>query len=93
MSGNVCFYLDGHYSGAGTFAGVNDTPIIKELECIQQNLQRYESVLVGIDDVRLFTGQIHAYGNYPTIDYLVGFARNNGLTWKIEHDIFLAKRS
>jgi hypothetical protein len=44
-----------------------------------------------IDDIRLFTGKIHSYGAYPTLDYLVDWARDLALDWHIEHDIFIVK--
>ena len=90
ISGNVCFFLDGHHSGAGTFAGPSDTPILDELNVIRKNIPRYDRVLIAIDDIRLFTGKRHIYGDYPSLDFLVDFARSNSLRWKIEHDIFFA---
>lgn len=38
LSGNVCFWLDGHYSGDGTYKGPLDTPIVKGLDLIERNL-------------------------------------------------------
>ncbi len=92
MEGDICFWLDGHYSGEGTFKGPNDTPIHFELRSIEENLYHFDSVRVLIDDIRLFNGKIHAYGDYPTLDYLVDWSRKNRLEWHIEHDIFIAKR-
>lgn len=92
LSGDVCFWLDGHYSGYGTHKGPLDTPIVKELDCVGENLHRMGRVVVMVDDIRLFTGEIHAYGAYPTLGYLVEWAQKHGLGWHIEHDIFFAKR-
>jgi hypothetical protein len=90
LSGNICFWLDGHNSGPNTFAGPNDTPLRQELDCISENLHRFNKVSILIDDIR-FCGKIHIYGEYPTLDELVDFARSNNLDWYIEHDIFVAK--
>ncbi len=91
ITGNVSFWLDGHYSGGPTFPGPNDTPIVQELECISAHLKAFGATAILIDDIRLFTGRVHAYGAYPTLDYLVDWARSNGLHWHIEQDIFVAR--
>jgi len=90
LSGNVCLWLDGHYSGGRTFAGPNDTPLRKELQTIGTNLDRFDNIAVLIDDIRL-CGSTHKYGSYPSLSELVAFADNLGLFWYIEHDIFVMK--
>jgi hypothetical protein len=86
------FWLDGHYSGQGTFRGENDTPINHELAAISNYQQGNDGeVRILIDDIRLFTGKIHSYGPYPTLDRLVDWARDLRLSWSIEQDIFIAK--
>lgn len=93
LSGDVCFWLDGHYSGEGTYRGSEDTPIKRELEVVAENLPRYQAAAVMIDDIRLFTGQTHTYGTYPTLTWVSGWAESNGLNWHIEHDILIAARA
>jgi hypothetical protein len=93
LAGAVCFWLDGHFSGGHTFKGPNDTPILAELAAIGENLHRWEAAVVLVDDLRLFTGGVHVYGPYPPIDDLVGWAVRHGLSWHIEHDIFVARKS
>ncbi len=88
IDGNVCFWLDGHYSAGETFAGPNDTPLVHELGEIEKHLARFSKVLIAIDDIRL-CGKRHAYGEYPSLDHLVNWARDNKLGWNIEYDIFL----
>jgi hypothetical protein len=44
-----------------------------------------------IDDVRCFNPELIEYSSYPTLNTLVEWANQNGLSWKIEHDIFIAK--
>lgn len=90
LSGNVCLWLDGHYSAGETFAGPNDTPLFEELEAIRQNISRFDNISVLIDDIR-FCGRQHSYGSYPSLSELVDFAVGLGLDWYIEHDIFIAK--
>jgi hypothetical protein len=86
LSGNVCFWLDGHYSGGNTFAGPNDTPLLVELKCISENLHRFSNTVILIDDIRL-CGKLHIYGAYPSLNELIDFANQNNLMWQIEHDI------
>lgn len=92
LEGGVCFWLDGHFSGGATFKGPNDTPIMAELEAIAPHLPRWPRVAVLVDDLRLFTGAVHAYGPYPPLRTLVDWAEANGLGWHIEHDIFVARK-
>lgn len=93
LSGKVNFWLDGHYSGGSTHQGPSDCPVRDELENIEKNLSRFESVTVLIDDIRCFDPSIPAYADYPDIDCLVDWARRNNLRWHIEHDIFVARNS
>lgn len=90
LDGTVCFWLDGHFSGDLTFKGPNDTPIMQELAIIESQLSRWPQALVLVDDLRLFTGEVHSYGPYPPLRVLVDWAERLKLNWHIEHDIFVA---
>jgi hypothetical protein len=90
LKGIVNFWLDGHYSGGITHQGPTDCPVREELQNIQANLHLYDKVAVLIDDMRCFNPTILEYSDYPSLDYLVDWARSNHLNWHIEHDIFAA---
>ena len=83
IAGPCIFWLDGHYSGAGTGRGEEDTPISKELEAIISHDCR-EHVLL-IDDARLFTG----INGYPTLEALRNMLNARRPEWVVEteHDI------
>ena len=87
LNGNINFWLDGHYSGDITFKGEKETSIEIELQSISKNINHFNKIAVLIDDVRLFKKD----SNYPPLDILVDWARENKLNWHIEHDIFVAK--
>jgi hypothetical protein len=89
LSGDVCFFLDGHFSGDGTFQGETDTPIVQELFYISNNIRKFRSIMVAIDDLRCFypTGD----DAYPSLGYVIEWAESNKLVWHIEHDMFIAK--
>ncbi len=91
LNGNVNFWLDGHYSSGNTFRGKDVSPIVYELNYISTNLNHFNKVCILIDDVRLFNPHIVEHSGYPSINYLVDWARENHLDWHIEHDIFVAK--
>ncbi|MBI5890614.1 MAG: hypothetical protein HZB47_08045 [Nitrosomonadales bacterium] len=91
LSGKVNFWLDGHYSGGITHQGPTDCPVRDELASIERNLAHFDSVVVLIDDIRCFDPSNPLYADYPSIDYLVDWARRNGLRWHVEHDIFVAE--
>ncbi|MHA7775269.1 O-methyltransferase [Roseibium sp. M-1] len=88
---DIFFWLDGHYSGTSTGKGEQDTPIVKELEHIKSILLPSEArITIAIDDFRLFpNGETPT--EYPTRNFLVDWARDNGLSWNVEHDIFVLK--
>lgn len=95
VKGPVCFWLDGHYSGPGTFLADSPTPVSWELEVIARNLGRLSDVAVLVDDFREFPSRERIAGDesYPTREALVSWAVANSLDWTVEHDIFIATSS
>jgi glycosyltransferase involved in cell wall biosynthesis len=91
IRGNICFWLDGHYSAGITFKGPQNTPIIDELTVIERNISQTNKIVVMVDDIRCFDPRNSELSGYPPVDFLVDWARKNNLTWHIEHDIFIAK--
>jgi len=91
ISGNICFWLDGHYSAGITFKGPRETPIVDELAAIGENIGQMSKIVVMVDDVRCFDPTNPEFSAYPSVDFLVDWAGKHGLTWHIEHDIFIAK--
>ena len=75
LKGDINFWLDGHYSAGVTFKGNKDCPVEEEL----------------IDDVRLFLPTNTTYSDYPSIDFLVDWARVNNFNWRVEHDVFVMR--
>lgn len=91
LSGDVCFWLDGHYSAGKTFRGDKDCPVEDELAAIDHSLSRFGCLSILIDDVRCFLPSAGNHGAYPSIDYLVDWARTRGFEWRIEQDIFIIR--
>jgi hypothetical protein len=91
LAGDINFWLDGHYSAGITFKGRKDTPIVDELSAIEKMISKFNKVVILVDDVRCFNPRNPDYAEYPSLDFLVDYARNNNLSWYIEHDIFVAK--
>ena len=89
--GDVSFWLDGHFSGEGTFKGKLDSPIKIELSEIQKNVNNFNKICVLVDDVRLFNPKLLENSAYPSVDFLTDWAITNGFNWSIESDIFIAK--
>lgn len=77
---SAIFWLDGHYSGGNTAQGKTETPILDELVSILES--KIEHIIL-IDDARLFSGN----DDYPTIEYLTGFAGKAGYCLIEEDDI------
>ena len=91
-SGDVAFWLDGHFSAGATYEGEVDTPILSELRAIKENLHRFSNVSVFVDDFRCFDPSNSEFSDYPEKKVLVDWAEENGLIWTVEHDIFVATR-
>jgi hypothetical protein len=81
LSGPAVFWLDGHFDG-GEFglAPSGETPIVKELE---YTTRRPGNVIL-IDDARLF-----GTGQYPSVSWVLNFARHHGYKGHIENDIIV----
>ena len=92
LTGNINFWLDGHYSAGITFKGVKDCPVKDELSAIENNFSNFDKLSILIDDVRCFLPSNVDYSDYPSIDYLVDWARRMNLCWRIEHDIFIIQK-
>lgn len=75
------FWLDAHYSGAGTARGVEDSPILGELHSILSHPIRDHIVIV--DDAREFVGE----NGYPTIRRLAKFVERRGYAIRIRDDL------
>lgn len=91
-SGDMAFWLDGHFSSGGTYEGEIDTPILSELQVVAESLSRFNSVSVFVDDFRCFDPSNAEFSDYPEKKVLVDWANENGLSWTVEHDIFVAFR-
>lgn len=75
------FYLDGHYSGAGTGKGDRETPIVSEVKAILTYAP--QNSLVVIDDARCFGKQ----PDYPPIKEFLEYIRTMGVhDATVEHD-------
>ena len=86
-SGRILFWLDGHYSGAGTGIGDKVSPIIEELRLIAKAGRKDDCIV--IDDRRLFTGE----DGYPTLDAAVVelMAINPGYKGTFDQDCIVAE--
>ena len=88
LVGPVNFWLDGHFSGDITFKGETNSPISKELDLIEKYKDNFGKLVVLIDDIRGFDGDLNS--GYPSRDTVVAWANKNNLNWNIEQDIFIA---
>ncbi|MFA7268811.1 MAG: hypothetical protein WC073_05665 [Sterolibacterium sp.] len=76
------FWLDGHYSGAGTGRGGADTPVMAELNHIAGQGRPGQVVL--IDDARLFIGE----NGYPSLEQVRAWAMSHGFaSCEVDDDI------
>ena len=86
ISGDVCFWLDSHYSGGLTFN--DECPLKNELKIIENNIKKFERIVVLIDDIY---GYHQHPEDYPSLMFLSEWASKLDLIWTIESDIFIAK--
>lgn len=92
LEGDVCFWLDGHYSAGVTFKGPKDTPIAEELAAIEAAAPRLGRIVVLVDDIRCFDPAQPEFADYPSKAFLIAWAERLGFSWHIEQDIFVARR-
>jgi hypothetical protein len=90
LSGDVSFWLDGHYSGGVTFNGPQVTPVVNELAAIADHRAQLGDIVLLVDDVRLFGAPGPEGQGYPTVSVLTDWADAQDLRWRFEHDIFVA---
>ncbi|MDA9744473.1 hypothetical protein N9U84_01740 [Candidatus Pelagibacter sp.] len=89
---NLCLFLDAHTCLdhiTNKLISKNETletPIMIELDIIENYIKKFNNVNILIDDIRLFDGKNQ---NYPNINEIVDWARKNNSSWFIEHDIFI----
>lgn len=68
-TGSVLYWLDGHWSGAGTAGEGNECPVLEEIKSIDSGPHSAGSVVL-IDDARLFQappGPPHDREQWPTL--------------------------
>jgi hypothetical protein len=82
------FWLDGHYSGGGTGRGVEDTPILRELQHIAHHPHRERHHLI-IDDARCFG----SLDGYPTAIELKRYCSQQGFKLFEQVEDFLIVRN
>ena len=91
ISGEVGFWLDGHFSGAGTHGEISESsPILKELEAIASwfNLDTGNNkAFVAIDDARLFVGA----DGYPTLERVLDIGASMGMEAEVLRDIIFMR--
>lgn len=95
LDGDINFWLDGHYSEGMTFKGLKDCPVEEELAAIEANFNNFSKISILIDDARCFLpseAEKSDYPDYPSIDYLVDWARRMNMQWRIEQDIFIMQK-
>ena len=92
LTGEINFWLDGHYSTGATYQGPKDSPLMDELATIERSLSKFTKVVILVDDVRYCANpSVHQFSGYPKLDELVAWATRNGLYWHIEHDTMVIK--
>ena len=87
LKGDICFWLDGHYSEGITFKGIVDTPILFELETIKKYIGNFSNIVIVIDDIR--SSHIDKK-NYPLLNFYVDWANSVEMDWIID-DSFIIK--
>jgi hypothetical protein len=82
-------WLDGHYSGDITHLGATETPLFFELQTIVENMPKFKSLRIFIDDIRCCPQEESQSNSYPTLLFLISWATKNGFTWYLGPDIIV----
>jgi hypothetical protein len=90
LTGNICFFLDGHWSDGITFKGENECPVLFELKSIEKHIKNFDKITICIDDARCFSKVSSNYDkSYPDINVIIKYAETNNFNFFIEHDIII----
>jgi hypothetical protein len=84
-------WLDAHYSFGLTYLGENECPTMIELGIIQKYISKFKGIRILIDDVRCFPTSDSVVSNYPNLNDIINWAKQNKMRWGIEHDILFLK--
>ena len=84
-------WLDGHFSEGETFLGGNVTPIVDELLAISKYKDEFKSLVVFIDDIRLFPRSNDFNNGYPQFQWLIKWCEDNNFGWELQNDILIAQ--
>jgi hypothetical protein len=84
-------WLDGHFSDGGTFLGNKVSPVEEELAAVKRNLDKFQALVIFIDDVRLFPRSDEEETGYPKFQWVIDWCKQNGFKWQIQNDILIAE--
>ena len=90
-SENLNVWLDGHFSDGGTFLGNKVSPVEEELAAVKRNLDKFQALVIFIDDVRLFPRSDEEETGYPKFQWVIDWCKQNGFKWQIQNDILIAE--
>lgn len=84
-------WLDGHYSEGNTYLGNIVTPIEIELLYVAKHKDKFDSLVVFVDDIRLFPRTDSEDNGYPKFQWLIDWCRDNDFKWELQNDILIAR--
>lgn len=86
LKSRTLFWLDGHYSGPGTALGVEEAPVMQEMQTVFDHPIKDHIIL--LDDAREFVGR----SGYPKFEDLKSWvqARRPGWIVEVVHDVIRA---
>ena len=91
VSTRANIWLDGHFSEGRTYLANSVTPIVDELLAISRQKESFESLIVFIDDIRLFPRTEVEKNGYPQFQLLIDWCRDNSFKWELQNDILIAE--
>jgi len=87
----VNLWLDGHFSEGGTFLGHKISPIEEELNAVIKQIDRFQQLVIFVDDIRLFPRSNDQETGYPSFHWLIDWCAKNGFEWQVQNDILVAE--
>ena len=83
------FWLDGHYSGEGTYKGTKVFPINEELIAIESLIKKGRKIAIFIDDVTFINPITTPNIEELYLNNIVNWSQKNKFSWTIENDIMI----
>lgn len=63
----------------------------EELNAVMKHIERFQQLVIFVDDIRLFSRANDQETGYPSFQWLIDWCAKNSFKWQIQNDILVAE--